>query len=59
MDKTKLRQIWIWFASQLDTRLVTNVAVGAILGLVALEVIKFLITLAAAVVAALVVLLFS
>ena len=59
MDKTKLRQIWIWFASQLDTRLVTNVAVGAILGLVALEVIKFLITLVAAVVAALVVLLFS
>lgn len=59
MDKTKLRQIWIWFASQLDTRLVTNVAVGAILGLLALEVIKFLITLVAAVVAALVVLLFS
>ncbi len=59
MDKTKLRQIWIWFASQLDTRLVTNVAVGAILGLLALEVIKFLITLVVAVVAALVVLLFS
>lgn len=58
MDRTKLRQIWTWFTSQLDTRLVTNVAVGAVLGLVALEVLKLLVTLVGAVVAALVVLLF-
>lgn len=58
MDRTKLRQIWIWFTSQLDTRLVTNVAVGAVLGLLALEVIKVLFTLVGLILGGLVVLLF-
>ena len=57
MDKTKLRRIWTWFTSQLDTRLITNVAVGVVIGLLALEVVKLLITLVGAVVAGLVVLL--
>ena len=57
MDKAKLRRIWNWFTSQLDTRLVTNVAVGVVLGLLALEVVKLLLTLVGAVVAGLVVLL--
>ena len=54
-----MRRIWTWMTSQLDARLVTNVAVGAVLGLVALEVLKILATLVGAVVAALVILLFS
>ena len=57
MDKTKLRRIWTWFTSQLDIRLATNVAVGVVVGLLALEVVKLLITLVGAVVAGLVVLL--
>lgn len=59
MDKRKLRQVWTWFTSQLDTRLVTNVAVGAVLGLLSWEVIKLLITLVGLVVGGLVFLLFS
>ena len=59
MDKTKMRQIWHWFTSQIDTRLVTNVAVGTVLGLLSLEVIKLLIALVGVVVGGLVFLLFS
>ena len=59
MDKTKMRQIWTWFTSQLDPRIVTNVAVGAVLGLLSLEVIKFLITLVGLVVGGLVFFLFK
>ncbi len=44
--------------SQLDTRLVTNVAVGAVLGLLTFEVIKLLITLVVTVVGVLTVMLF-
>ena len=53
-----MRQIWIWFTSQLDTRLVTNVAVGAVLALLSLEVIKLLITLVGLIVGGLVFFLF-
>lgn len=59
MNRTKIRRIWTWFTSQLDTRLVTNVAVGAVLGLVAIEALKFLVTLVGLVVGGLVVLLFK
>lgn len=59
MDKTKLRRIWTWFTSQLDTRLVTNIAVGVVIGLLALDVVKLLITLVGAVIAGLAVLLFG
>ena len=59
MKKTELRRIWTWLTSQLDTRLVTNVAVGAVLGLLTLEVIKLLITLVVTVVGVLTVMLFT
>ena len=59
MKKTELRRIWTWLMSQLDTRLVTNVAVGAVLGLLTLEVIKLLITLVVTVVGVLTVMLFT
>ena len=59
MKKTEMRRIWTWLTSQLDTRLVTNVAVGAVLGLLTLEVIKLLITLVVTVVGVLTVMLFT
>ena len=59
MKKTEMRRIWTWITSQLDTRLVTNVAVGAVLGLVALEVLKLVVSLAGAVVGVLMLMLFS
>ena len=59
MKKTEMRRIWTWLMSQLDTRLVTNVAVGAVLGLLTLEVIKLLITLVVTVVGVLTVMLFT
>ncbi len=59
MKKRKIKRIWTWFTSQLDTRLVTNVTVGAVLGLVAIEVLKLLVTLVGLVVGGLVVLLFK
>lgn len=58
MKKTEMRRIWTWLTSQLDPRLVTNVAVGAVLGLLTLEVIKLLVTLVVAVVGVLTVMLF-
>ena len=45
MKKMELRRIWTWFRSQLDVRLATNIAVGAVLGLLAFEVVKLVITL--------------
>ena len=59
MKKTEMRRIWTWLMSQLDTRLVTNVAVGAVLGLLTLEVIKLLITLVVTVIGVLTVMLFT
>ena len=59
MKKRKISRVWTWFTSQLDTRLVTNVTVGAVLGLVAIEVLKLLVTLVGLVVGGLVVLLFK
>ena len=59
MDRTKIRRIWTWITSQLDTRLVANVAVGAFLGLLALEAIKFLIALVGLIVGGLVFFLFK
>ena len=59
MKNMELRQIWTWLKSQLDTRLVTNVAVGAVLGLLTWEVIKVLITFVVAVVGVLTVMLFT
>lgn len=59
MDKAKIRRIWTWFTSQLDTRLVTNAAVGVVLGLLAFEVVKLLITLVVAIVGGLAFLLFK
>lgn len=59
MKKTEMRRIWTWLMSQLDTRLVTNVAVGAVLGLLTFEVIKLLITLVVTVVGVLTVMLFT
>ena len=59
MEETKLRRIWTWFRSQLDVRLVTNVTVGAVLGLLAFEAVKLVITLVGVVVGALAFMLFS
>ena len=59
MEETKLRQIWTWFRSQLDVRLATNIAVGAVLGLLAFEAVKLVITLVVAVVGFLTVMLFK
>ena len=59
MKKTKMRRIWTWFTSQLDVRLATNIAVGAVLGLLALEVVKLVITLAGVVVGVLALMLFE
>lgn len=59
MKKTELRRIWTWLTSQLDTRLVTNVAVGVVLGLLTLEVIELLITFVVAVIGILTVMLFT
>ena len=59
MEKTELRRIWTWFRSQLDARLVTNVTVGMVLGLLVLEGIKLLFVLVGAVVGILALLLFG
>ena len=59
MKKMELRRIWTWLKSQLDTRLVTNVAVGVVLGLLTLEVIELLLTFVVAVVGVLTVMLFT
>ena len=59
MKKMELRRIWTWLTSQLDTRLVTNVAVGVVLGLLTLEVIELLLTIVVAVVGVLTVMLFT
>ena len=59
MEETKLRQIWTWFRSQLEVRLATNIAVGAVLGLLAFEAVKLVITLVVAVVGFLTFMLFK
>ena len=59
MKKMELRRIWTWITSQLDTRLVTNVTVGAILGLLTWQVIKLLVALVVTVVGVLTVMLFT
>lgn len=59
MKKMELRRIWTWLKSQLDTRLITNVAVGVVLGLLTLEVIELLLTFVVAVVGVLTVMLFT
>lgn len=43
-----MKEIWNWFTSHLDSRVATSAAVGAVLGLVAFQVLKIVIGLAVA-----------